>query len=124
MRTLYLLHVTCVCLSVAGFTLRGLWMLTDSALLQHRAAKVLPHMIDTALLASAIGMLWQWRMSPLDQPWLMAKITALLVYIGLGMIALRFGRTKPIRAGAYVLALITVAYMVSVALTRNPWGWL
>ena len=30
------LHVTCVVLSAAGFLLRGTWMLTGSALLQHR----------------------------------------------------------------------------------------
>ena len=48
------LHVTCVVLSAAGFLLRGLWMITGSALLQHRLTRVLPHVVDSLLLLSAI----------------------------------------------------------------------
>ena len=121
---LKLTHVSCAFLSIAGFTLRGFWMATGSTLLQHRAAKVLPHIIDSLLLASAIAMLVYLGLSPLAAPWLMAKIIALLVYIGLGMVALRFGKTLRIRVLAWVMALLTVAYLVSVAYSKNPWGFL
>ena len=85
------IHISCALLSIAGFTLRGYWMLTGSSLLRRRSAKVLPHVIDSLLLGSAIGMLLIWQVSPLQLSWLSAKIIALLVYIGLGMVALRFG---------------------------------
>jgi uncharacterized membrane protein SirB2 len=113
----------CAFLSIAGFTLRGYWMLTGSPLLRRRPAKVLPHMIDTLLLASAVGMLLIWQLSPLQSDWLIAKIVALLVYIGLGMVALRFGKSMKTRVNALLLALLTAAYIVSVAYSKNPWGF-
>jgi uncharacterized membrane protein SirB2 len=121
--SLKLIHVSCAFMSIAGFGLRGYWMASDNPLLQHRAAKVLPHMIDTLLLVSAIVLLVILHLSPLAQPWLCAKIIALLLYIGLGMVALRFGRTKKIKVSAWLLALLTVGYMVSVAYSKSPWGF-
>jgi uncharacterized membrane protein SirB2 len=121
---LKLTHMTCAFLSVAGFTLRGYWMLTGSGQLRRRLVKRLPHVIDTLLLGTAIGMLLIWRVSPLQVDWLYAKVIALLVYIGLGMVALRFGRSRKIRVRAWFLALLTVAYIVSVAYSKNPWGFL
>lgn len=120
---LRLTHVSCAFLSISGFTLRGYWMVSDNPLLGQRPAKVLPHIVDTVLLCSAVGMLVVMRMSPFALPWLTAKIIALLLYIGLGMVALRFGRTKGYRIGACLLALVTAAYMVSVAYSKNPWGF-
>jgi len=116
------LHMGCAFLSIAGFTLRGYWMLTGSPLLRRRPAKVLPHITDTLLLASAVAMLFIWQVSPHQSGWLMAKIIALLVYIGLGMVALRFGKSRKVRVNAWLLALITVGYIVSVAYSKSPWG--
>ena len=121
---LKLAHVASALLSISGFTLRGYWMLTGSALLQRRLVKVLPHVIDTVLLGSAVGMLLLWQAGPLQLPWLIAKIVGLIVYIGLGMVALRFGRTRRVRATAFVLALLTAAYILSVAYSKSPWGLL
>ena len=120
---LRVLHIGCALCSISGFALRGYWMLSGNALLQHRAARVLPHLIDTLLLGSAIAMLVIWQASPLQLDWLMAKIVALLVYIGLGMVALRFGRTKTAKTSAWVMALLTAVYMLSVAYSKNPWGY-
>jgi uncharacterized membrane protein SirB2 len=120
---LKLIHVSCAFLSVAGFGLRGYWMMQNNALLQHRAVKRLPHVIDTLLLVSAIMLVVVLRLSPLDAPWLIAKIGALLVYIGLGLVALRFGGSKEIRIGAWLLALVAAGYIVSVAYTKTPLGF-
>jgi uncharacterized membrane protein SirB2 len=120
--TLKLIHMSCALLSIGGFTLRGYWMLTENLLLNHRAAKIFPHIIDTLLLASAIGMLLVWKTSPLELNWLIAKILGLLAYIFLGMIALRFGRTKKEKGIAWLLALLSAAYIVSVAYSKNPLG--
>lgn len=122
--TLKFIHVSCAFISIAGFALRGYWMLVDSALLQRRLTKVLPHIVDTLLLSSAILLLVTWRLSPLEVPWLSAKIIALLVYIALGMIALRFGKTRTQRGWAYLAALVTAGYMVTVAYTKSPLGFL
>jgi uncharacterized membrane protein SirB2 len=120
--TLKWLHVTCAFLSFTGFALRGYWMLTDKPWIKHRLTRILPHTVDTVLLTSAILMLYLWQLSPFSVSWLTAKILALLIYIALGMIALRFGKTKTVRACAYILALLTVCYILTVAFTKSPWG--
>ena len=121
---LKLVHVSCAGLSISGFALRGYWMLTNNPLRQRRLTRVLPHIIDTLLLGSAVGMLVIWQVSPLQMGWLSAKIIALLLYIGLGMVAFRFGRTRRVRLSAWVLALFSAAYIVSVAYSKNPLGFL
>ena len=114
------LHVTCVVLSAVGFLLRGTWMLTGSALLQHRLTRVLPHLVDSTLLLSAIALAVMIQQYPFSAGWVTAKVIGLLAYILLGMMALKRGRTPAIRARYFGLALLAYAYIVSVALTRNP----
>ncbi|TXG99520.1 MAG: regulator SirB [Rhodocyclaceae bacterium] len=114
------LHVTCVVLSGLGFCLRGFWMLSESPLRQHRLARVLPHVVDTLLLGSAVTMAWMSGQYPFVNGWLTAKLFGLLAYILLGMMALKRGRTLAIRRGYFRLALLTYAYIVGVALSRNP----
>lgn len=117
------IHVTCIVLSFSGFFVRGIWMLQGSAKLKQRWVKTAPHIIDTFLLVSAIVLAVQMRFSPLEHSWLMAKIIALLVYIGAGMVALRFGRSRNVRLGAWVFGLLTFLYIVSVAMTKSVLGW-
>lgn len=119
-----LIHITCAFLSIAGFALRGYWMAVDSPQLQRRRAKVLPHVIDSLLLGSAIAMLLVWRVSPLQLDWLSAKIVALLLYIGFGMVALRFGKSRKVKVVAFLLALLVAGYIISVAYTKSPLGLL
>jgi uncharacterized membrane protein SirB2 len=85
---------------------------------------MMPHVVDTVLLASAVVLAWQLRLSPLAAPWLAAKIIGLVVYIALGMVALRFGRTLRTRATALAAAVAVFAWIVSVAFTKDPRGFL
>lgn len=114
------IHVTFVALSGALFLLRGMWMLADSANLQRRWVKIVPHIVDTLLLASAIGLAVMSQQYPLQMHWLSAKVVALVAYIVLGAVALKYGRTKSVRTTAFVAALACFAYIVAVAVTRNP----
>ncbi len=118
------LHMLCALMSVSGFALRGYLMMTDNPLLRRRPVKVLPHIVDSLLLGSAIGMLLIWQVSPAQLPWVMAKITALLLYIGLGLVALRFGKTRRVKVAAWLLALLVAGYIWSVACTKSPLGLL
>ncbi|WP_327516815.1 SirB2 family protein [Cognatazoarcus halotolerans] len=117
------IHLLCIVLSGSGFLARGIMMLTGSPLLKRKLVRVLPHIIDTALLASAVAMVVMLGASALAMPWLIAKIVGLLVYIGLGTVALKRGRSKGVRSTAFVLALLTFAYIVSVALSKDPAGF-
>jgi uncharacterized membrane protein SirB2 len=117
------IHITFVALSFALFFLRGVWMLRDSSLLQQRWVRIAPHMVDSVLLASAIALAWQLGYSPLTHSWLAAKIVALLLYIVIGSIALKRGKTKRIRLVAWLTALSVFFYIVSVAVTHSPAPW-
>jgi uncharacterized membrane protein SirB2 len=114
------LHLATAVLSIGGFVLRGLWMLRGSPLLRHRLTRILPHVNDTLLFGAGLWLLFTTAQYPTQQPWLAAKLTALVVYILLGMVALKRGRTPAIRATAFVAALAVFGYMVAVALTRSP----
>lgn len=116
-------HQGAVLLSISGFFARGMGSLLGAAWVQGRLAKSLPHGVDTVLLLSALWLAWTLRLTPADAPWLLAKIIGLLVYITLGMLALKPGRPWGLRAAAWLAALVTVGWMVSVAITKNPLGF-
>ena len=117
------IHVTCVALSLSGFVARGVLMLRESPLLEHRVTRRLPHVIDSLLLASALGLAWTIHQYPIVDTWLTAKVLGLLTYIGLGTVALRRGRTRRVRLAAWLGAIAVFAYIVGVALTHSAsWG--
>jgi uncharacterized membrane protein SirB2 len=113
------LHVACVVLSISGFVARGVWMMRESPWLQKKWVRVAPHIIDTILLGSAILLAMQIRQYPFVQNWLTAKVLALLAYIVIGAIGLKYGSTKTIRISAWLVAMAIFAYIVLVALTRQ-----
>lgn len=113
------LHITCVALSGILFFTRGLWMVSDSALLRQRWVKIAPHAVDTLLLLSALVMVFWSAQYPFVQAWLTAKVIGLVVYIALGMLALRPGRSKSVRIAAFFAALVVFAYIIRVAVTKQ-----
>lgn len=118
-----ILHVSCVALSYASFFARGVLMIRAAPLLQARWVRIVPHVVDTVLLGSAIALSAMSRQYPFIEPWLTAKVIALVIYIGLGMVALRYGRTMRTRIAAWVGAQLAFLYMVAVALTRSTLPW-
>jgi uncharacterized membrane protein SirB2 len=118
------LHVTCVVLSGLGFLVRGWWMLNESNWLKARLVRIFPHVVDTLLLGSALTMAYLSGQYPFAQGWLTAKLFGLLAYIACGTMALKRGKTKRTRVIFLCLAVLSYAYIVSVALTRSPYiGW-
>ncbi|MEK7779136.1 MAG: SirB2 family protein [Pseudomonadota bacterium] len=117
---LKMLHVSSVVISYSLFFLRGIWLMQDSNNLRQRWVKVLPHVIDTILLTSAIALAVLIQQDPLNNAWLTAKVIGLLIYILLGMIAIRFGKTKKTRIAAWIGAQCVFIYIVLVALSKNP----
>lgn len=112
-------HISCALLSGGLFLLRGFWMLRESAMLQRRWVRILPHAVDGLLLISALTMVIWSEQYPFVQGWLTAKVLALVVYIALGTIALKRGRTRPVRVLAFIAALMVFMYIGSVAMTKQ-----
>lgn len=116
-----LVHMSCAALSFGLFFLRGMWMLRAPQRLQQRWVRIAPHVVDTVLLGSAVTLAVLSRQYPGVQGWLSAKVVALLVYIMLGMVALKRGRTRGVRLIAWLAALTVFVYIVAVARTRSVW---
>lgn len=111
---------------VTSYTLffaRGVWLLRDTHGLRRRWVRIVPHMVDTLLLGSAIALAVMLRQYPFVAGWLTAKVLALLLYIGLGLVAFRFARTRRMQWMVWLAAQAVFIYIVSVALTRNPLTW-
>ncbi|MEQ1806584.1 MAG: SirB2 family protein [Burkholderiaceae bacterium] len=121
---LKLVHQGAVALSIGGFVARGIAALVEARWQRGRAARTLPHVVDTLLLASALGLAWMARLNPITTPWLMAKIVGLLLYIGLGMVALRPGLPRGVRAAAFLAALLCFGQIVAMAISKSPAGLL
>ena len=117
-------HVSLVLLSGAFFALRGIWMLQERALLQTKPVRILPHIIDTFLLVSGFALAYLISMYPITHGWLTTKLVLLMVYIVLGVFALKRGKTKTIRTTALILALSVYAFMLTVALNKSSLGFL
>ena len=113
-------HMTLAATSLSLFLLRGLWMLAGSPMLSRGWVKRTPHMVDTLLLVTAIALAWWAGLSPASSPWLGAKIAALVAYIVLGSIALKYGSTRATRLAAFIAAIGCFAYIVTTAVTKNP----
>jgi len=118
------LHTLAALLSISGFALRGYWMFVGSARLEHRITRTAPHVVDTVFLLSGIAMLAILSLNPLTQGWLLAKFAGLLLYILLGVVALRRGPTRKVQFVAFVAALAVFAYIVGAALSKSAASWL
>jgi uncharacterized membrane protein SirB2 len=117
------LHVAAAVVSLTLFVLRGIWMVHSPERLGAGWVKVFPHVNDTVLLGAGIALAVTIGRYPFVDGWLTAKTVALIVYIGLGMVALKHGKTLRVRIFAWVAALTVFAYILAVAATRSVGPW-
>lgn len=117
------LHVTAAALSLLLFVVRAPRGLRDPADRGGAVLRITPHIVDTLLLVSALALLWQLGKAAFAG-WIAAKIAGLIAYVVLGTIALHRGRTLQIRVIAFIAALVVFGYIVSVAITKSPLGFL
>ena len=115
-------HIACAILTVALFVLRGGLMLADSPWQRNVVLRYLPHAVDTVLLTTALMLTTVIHQYPFATGWLTTKVVLLVVYIVLGSIALKRGRTRRIRIAAFVAALLTVGFLLTVARAHDPAG--
>jgi len=118
-----LLHIACVALSGTLFACRGLLRVFDSPLANTGALRWTSYVIDTVLLAAAILLTLILHQYPLVNGWLTMKTGLLILYIALGVIALRRARTRLASVAALIAALLTYCSIIGVAITHRPSGW-
>ena len=118
------LHVSCVILSGSLFVVRSLLRIANRPLANHRALRILSYAIDTTLLCAGILLTLILHEYPFRDAWLTTKVLLLMLYIGLGTMALKRASTGPGRSAALIGALATYVFIIGVALTHQPAGWL
>ncbi|AXR06122.1 SirB2 family protein [Salinimonas sediminis] len=113
------IHLTAVALSALLFIFRFILLQADAGMRHQKWLKVVPHVIDTVLLASALWLctlLSQW---PFINDWLTFKFTGLILYILMGLFALKWGRSAPMRWIGFVGALTWLVLIARVAITKE-----
>jgi uncharacterized membrane protein SirB2 len=116
------LHIGCAVLTITLFVLRGALMLVNSPWQRNVVLRHLPHVVDTVLLTTALMLTTIIHQYPFAVDWLTVKVLLLVIYVVLGSLALKRGRTRAIRTTALVAALIVVGFLLSVARAHHPLG--
>jgi uncharacterized membrane protein SirB2 len=117
-------HITCVALSGSLFLVRGLLRIAAVPAANHRLLRLTSYAIDSTLSGAAILLTVILHQYPFPDAWLTTKLLLLVVYIVLGTCALKRARTPTGQSVALCFALLTFAYIVGVAITHQPSGWL
>ncbi len=121
---IWLVHILCVTASGSLFALRGALLLAGRAAANHAALRYLSYAIDTTLLTAALMLMTITHQYPLVQAWLTVKVLLVVLYIVLGVMALRAGRTRRAHTVAYVAALAVFLLVVGIARAHDPLGLL
>jgi len=117
-------HMSLAILSLLGFVVRGWWSMRGSSILQRRWVKITPHIVDTLLLTTAILLMIILKQHPGNQGWILAKVIALVFYIGFGTLAIKRAPTPASKALFFGLAIATFGYILGVAIAHHPASWL
>ena len=115
-------HVFVALLSGSLFAVRGAFLLGGARWPQALPVKWLSYAVDTALLTAALMLLTILPWTMFANGWLLAKVALVVVYVVLGVFALRRGRTARTRATCYVAALLVFGAIYSIARAHHPLG--
>lgn len=116
------IHMGAVTVSAAGFLARGAGRMAGAAWMRQRWVRIAPHVVDTVLLGSALALAFMIRSDPWALPWIRTKLVALVVYVLLGRAALDESLPPRARSAAFASAVGVFALIVSVAITKRPFG--
>ena len=114
------IHMLCAVLSIVGFIIRGALRIKESSILERKWIRIAPHIVDTVLLLSAVGLMFSIHQYPFVNSWLTAKFLGLIAYILLGLVTMRFAKKRALRIVAYLAAINMFIYIAIVALSKSP----
>ncbi|MBU6421000.1 MAG: SirB2 family protein [Gammaproteobacteria bacterium] len=117
-----LAHIIFAAGSIGLFVLRGAFTVLAARPLKQRIWKILPHIVDTLLLAMGVWLAVMLRLNPFHVTWLGVKILCVIGYIVLGVLAFRLQRPRWLRFSVFAAAILLFAFIVSIALFQDPRG--
>lgn len=118
-------HMMFAIISIVLFMLRAWLAVPSPARINNKLLKILPHINDTLLLVFGVWLAVSLKFNPLsNSPWLAAKIVGLVIYIIVGTIAIKRGKTRGQRLMAALAAIAIFAYIYGAAVSKSPLSWL
>ena len=116
------IHLVAVIASGGLFLLRGLAVQAQACWPMAAPVRWLSYGIDSVLLAAAVALVAVLPAALYANGWLTVKLVLLVLYIGLGTVALKRGRTQGQRQVAFVAALVVYGSIIAVARAHHPLG--
>jgi len=114
------LHLTAVGLSILFFIFRFIWSQLDANALSKKWVKILPHIIDTVLLGSAVWLCIILSQYPFVNAWLTFKVIGVILYIVFGLFALKKAKTTLSKWAFFIAAIGVLMATAMVAVTKQP----
>ena len=117
-------HMLLGLISFLFFLIRAIWTFQDSKHLHNKLVKILPHVIDTLLLSTAIALMLTIQQYPFSHSWLTGKIIALIAYIVFASVVIKYAKNHLQRCFYMTLAVLSFTYIVMTAISHNPFFFL
>ncbi|MBJ2128838.1 SirB2 family protein [Alteromonas sp. IB21] len=114
------LHLTAVGLSILFFIFRFIWSQLDANALSKKWVKILPHIIDTVLLGSAVWLCIILSQYPFVNAWITFKLIGVILYIVFGLFALKKAKTTLSKWAFFIAAIGVLMATAMVAVTKQP----
>lgn len=115
-------HIGLALASGALFAVRGAGVLAGMRWPRRAAVRHASYIIDTGLLAAALMLLAILPGGLYANGWLAAKLVLVVVYVVLGVFAMRRARSRGGRLAAYLAALAAFALIYGIARAHHPLG--
>ncbi len=115
-------HMLTIAISVLLLSVRYVLLMMDSKHLQNKFLKVAPHVVDTFLLLSGVGLIYVTGFMPFTNaaPWLTDKLICVVAYIALGFFTFKLARNNLLRTFAFFGALGWLGMAGKIAVTKVP----
>ncbi|GAB2623683.1 SirB2 family protein [Novilysobacter erysipheiresistens] len=119
-----MIHIALALLSGGLFAVRGAGVLAGMRWPHWLPVRWTSYAIDTSLLTAALMLLTVLPGAVFANGWLTAKLVLLVVYVVLGVFAIKRARTRTAKAICYIAALATFGMVYTIARAHHPLGWL
>ena len=116
-------HILAASTSGGLFALRGACAIAGMRWPRAAPVRYASYAIDTTLLTAALMLVTILPHGMFANGWLTAKLVLVFAYVVLGVLAMRRGRTRRIRAACYIAALAAFGLVVGIARMHQPLGW-
>ncbi len=114
------LHLTAIALSLLFLILQVVTQVMDSKMKDAKWLKVLPHIINTVLIITAVGLCVTLAQYPFVHDWVTSKLIGLVAYVLLAIVAVKWARTNAMRVFALIGAVAWLVLTGKVAISKAP----